>query len=890
MLELVQTEDELLQKTCSYIAHEDVNFYAQYVFEQHQHPYHRLLQSLASEFPRLCIDAPIEHGKALPLSTPIPTPSGWTTMGALRRGDAVFDRRGRPCSVTFATPVQYGRTVYRLHFDDGSSIEADADHRWLVLGRPEPAKCANALRGDRVVTTAQMLQEGIAFPVPAKRKDGTNYHEYRWRIPLAEAVDYAPRLLPIHPYVLGAWLGDGNSADARITFGAGDRDVFDRCQALEGAGYQAREGRAGVFSGTLGARRPHRDPLRMREKLRRLGVLGNKHIPAEYLTASIEQRRELLAGLLDTDGSISGRKPRVELTLCNRRLAEDATELVRSLGLKASMRTNSATLRGIVVGERHRIMFVAHEPVFRLQRKLARQRLGEPNGRTGYRCVTRIEEIPSVPVRCIAVDSADRTYLAGRDYTVTHNTTQFDVVRSTWALGRNPNEMIAIISNSSTIPERALRSVRECLLANERYHQVFPHIEMTKATQNEIWLRRGGKGMHPSIVGVGVGGSIIGSRISLLILDDILDFANTWTENERKKLWELLNSTILNRLLANGRLIDIGTPWHVEDARHKLRRTPGYTHVHFDAEDGENYRINGEVRPIPGGAPGTLWNEDVTDPVTGHHYGFPAARLAEKKDQMPPHEYARQFKCVALSGSMAIFPVESLEYAKSLGKTIVPAALFKTETTDAGRTKRTWRESGPHENVVVTGVDLAIKKSASADKTALYTVELLSGLKRPLEICAGQMEVHEIARQVIRIVRLYPGHRGFRVEDNAAQDYLLQVLRNGDIMRTLGATEKDLQKINIRNHTTTAENKWDPVIGIRGMAVHFAQGKWPIPCDDRGRCPGLIEEWYDAMLAFDPTGHTNDILMASWLASEEARSFGDGSSSEWNRFGMYVPK
>ncbi|MHB8506557.1 MAG: DnaB-like helicase N-terminal domain-containing protein, partial [Acidimicrobiales bacterium] len=93
-------------------------------------------------------------GKALALGTPIPTPTGWTTMGGLGVGDEVFDEAGRPCRVTYLSPVRTDRTCYQVEFDDGSTLVADADHQWLACDRSRPGV-------PRVVTTARMLDEGV---------------------------------------------------------------------------------------------------------------------------------------------------------------------------------------------------------------------------------------------------------------------------------------------------------------------------------------------------------------------------------------------------------------------------------------------------------------------------------------------------------------------------------------------------------------------------------------------------------------------------------------------------------------------------------------------------------------------------------------------------------
>src|ERR671933_1213836 len=95
-------------------------------------------------------------GKALALDTPIPTPRGWTTMGDLRVGDHVFHEQGRPCNVSYVSPVRYERVCYEVVFSDGERVIADADHQWSVLtraarrsARPEPA----------LFTTEEMRQQ-----------------------------------------------------------------------------------------------------------------------------------------------------------------------------------------------------------------------------------------------------------------------------------------------------------------------------------------------------------------------------------------------------------------------------------------------------------------------------------------------------------------------------------------------------------------------------------------------------------------------------------------------------------------------------------------------------------------------------------------------------------
>src|SRR3954451_19185065 len=73
------------------------------------------------------------EGKALALDTPVPTPSGWRTMGDLEPGDVVFDERGRPTTIVSATAPMLERPCREVIFSDGTKVTADADHLWATV-------------------------------------------------------------------------------------------------------------------------------------------------------------------------------------------------------------------------------------------------------------------------------------------------------------------------------------------------------------------------------------------------------------------------------------------------------------------------------------------------------------------------------------------------------------------------------------------------------------------------------------------------------------------------------------------------------------------------------------------------------------------------------------
>src|SRR5690606_9692302 len=76
-------------------------------------------------------------GKALALDTPLPTPSGWTTMGDVAVGDLLLSADGTPTRVVAATEVMVDRPCYEVELDDGTVIVADAQHQWVTSTRAQ---------------------------------------------------------------------------------------------------------------------------------------------------------------------------------------------------------------------------------------------------------------------------------------------------------------------------------------------------------------------------------------------------------------------------------------------------------------------------------------------------------------------------------------------------------------------------------------------------------------------------------------------------------------------------------------------------------------------------------------------------------------------------------
>src|SRR4051794_24308834 len=427
-------------------------------------------------------------GKALALDTPIATPSGWTTMGQVGVGDQVMGADGRPTTVVAATEVMTGRPCYEVHFSDGSVIVADAQHQWLIETRSsrKSAQAAavgyNGYRNQRTFAEVRTTEQ-IARTVRCPTKDRRLNHSVTNAAPL----DLPEADLLIPPYALGVWLGDGTSAAAQYTSADPEIAAYieaeglvvvptnaDRRYALrlpEPAGLAQRpcpvcgrlfspktsqvqtcgktcggalRARGGVGQratcpdcGEPSARLTQCQACRddhgtVKARLRKLGVLNDKHIPVQYLRASVAQRRALLAGLLDTDGTVTVGGA-VQVAVTSRRLAEDTRELIASFGHRVRMSTKRVRGRTEASSTCYTLTFSTDDEVFRLVRKqiLHKERGARSFTARGARFITEVRSIASVPVRCIQVDAKDHLFLAGRSFIPTHNSTLgLDIARS----------------------------------------------------------------------------------------------------------------------------------------------------------------------------------------------------------------------------------------------------------------------------------------------------------------------------------------------------------------------------------------------------------------------------------------------------------------------------
>lgn len=374
-----------------------------------------------------------KNGKCLSTSTEIATPSGWKTIADIHVGDKVFGQDGKASTVIAESDVFYDKPMFLVTFEDGSQVKATHDHIWTVQTK-RSRRCAKNYKAEKSYqsklrkfreggwyeTTTQEMFDDKTFVY--HRADGKG-NEYKYRVPMCQPVEYPEKDLPIDPYTFGFWLGDGTSDSSNVTIS--DCDLDESVNRIRSLGHSCdihtHDDRASTVTIDAGVRGVVGSNSFI-NAIKELNVYENKHIPDIYLQGSIEQRWDLLRGLMDTDGYCA-KSGQCEFTQKNELLVDQLIELCASLGIKASKRSKEARCNGKPAGTVYQALFFTDKShsCFNLKRKHDRLK-DKLAPRMACKTIVSIEPIPNEPSKCIAIDHPSHLYLAGRNYTATHNT------------------------------------------------------------------------------------------------------------------------------------------------------------------------------------------------------------------------------------------------------------------------------------------------------------------------------------------------------------------------------------------------------------------------------------------------------------------------------------
>lgn len=431
-----------------------------------------------------------------------------------------------------------------------------------------------------------------------------------------------------------------------------------------------------------------------------------------------------------------------------------------------------------------------------------------------------------------------------------------------WLMGQDPTVRGALVSATQIQAAKPLKLVSDYITQPQlaaALRLVFPDLRRSPRkndpwTQSSLTVDRLAGIRDPSLVAVGVDGALSGSRLKWAVVDDILDRENTSSAAGRDKVMEFFDSTVLSRLDPyDSRIVVTNTPWNPDDLTYRLERA-GWPTLTMDAEGNI---ILANVPPewdTPDIRPSTKAGEvyrlaahdpDEVEAVPLWPAHFSRERLEQLKRTHLPHRYNQLYLCRCRDDGQARCKAEWLEKCKLLGKGMSLVSRYDGH------------------NLTVTGVDLGVGQDAERhDKTAFVTLELLpSGRRRILDVETGRWDAPTIVAKIIRKHRAY--NSIIRVENNSAQDYILQFTRAANA------------SVPVKAHHTGSQ-KAHPEFGIEGIFVELSNGGWMVPCDKFGRCHAEVQGLLDGWSYFESSKHTPDVVMAAWLAREQARELADG--------------
>lgn len=840
------------------------------LFFGHETPFHQamIVNALEQTAPGdiTMILVPPEHGKCLALDTPIPTPTGWTTMGDVQVGDEVIATDGTPTRVTFKNEVAL-RDTYRVTLDDKSEFVACAGHRWMVRHGHRPPK---------IFTTREMA----ALPAGSQLQ-----------IPLVAPFVGVAADLPIHPYVLGVWLGDGHSAGGRFT--NADAEIVERIRSL---GYEVTDGgshntgRAHIYAIRddaerraaeekarrlvldegysfaaaakavgLGEGNVHKivGPVSGRyvgcrprvlasqveaapkvrffqAKLRDLGVLNNKHIPSRYLRAPLDDRMELLRGLMDTDGWCS-KAGRSGLGFSDERLRDDVLDLLCGLGYKPMVSSFETTHR-----RAYRIEFSTDErSVFNLQRKLVRQKRGKLRDRR----VLKIEPVEPVPTQCIQVAHESHSFAIGRAWVYGMNTTLFEDYAS-MKLATDPEYRITVGCEAQGLSRRILGRIKNRMEENgpfKKYVQQFgPFVpqNMDGNASRQTWSqdyfnvykRRGFDERDYNMVGIGFGSNIAGSRTDHLHCDDLQSLK---TIAQTEKMVETFRQDWLSRPGETGITTINGTRVADGDIYEKLEE-------HFSGEDFFRVvRLPAIVKDHTTGEERPLWPRDPDSPHK--QKGYTMEMLDRLRKKVGEDAWSRNYMQKPRAQGLGTFTVD-----------IVDRCLNPDRGID---------DPLPDNGPIYIGLDPALGGincltawQVSSKKLYLVAIQEDRGLARNEQIMDG------LESMVLRMQGL-----GGNVTD--------VVIEAMNFQRGLARDER-LQEMAVRygfslREHLTGVNKYDPDIGVPSMTSTFIKKEIDMPWKADERTRELVGEFREQHLRWKPGVKGNvlrqDMVMSEWF-------------------------
>ena len=541
----------------------------------------------------LSISLPPGTGKLLADDTPVLTTNGWKRHGDLVVGDYVYGLDGKPKKVVHVFPKD--NADCEVEFTNGEKIKCHHNHEWVVYDR--------AHGKERTIETKYLFTVRLDTGV-----DGKRGHRYRFQLPLKEPFERdADVELPVKPYTLGVWLGDGRNDAPNICCAPCDKCVID---AVVADGYSIRWQ---TVHKTTGVQYYFFNDLR--EDLRKVGMCishrrNEKYIPDVYLTASKRQRLELLAGLIDTDGCCSKSEHKYHFSTTSKKLRDSFIALVSTFGWRVcvteEMPKPHATSSGQVIIGRNICYTIGFSPTEEIPCRVERKHLTEFSNQRRI-AIKAVRNIDPIRGNCIQVE--DGVYCVGNTMLPTHNST-LEIFVLSGIIGWYPDMPNLASSFSGTMTHSIYDGVNQILSDADEYswHDIFPDVpfkarEGTNSKDQTINVGRPKR--FKSLTCRAINASLTGTTRCeyLLCCDDLVSGIEEALNKDRlDKLWMSYNTDLLTRRKQSAKELHVATRWSVYDPIGRLKiLNEGNPRARFIAvpalnENGEsNFEYDGNV-------------------------------------------------------------------------------------------------------------------------------------------------------------------------------------------------------------------------------------------------------------------------------------------------------
>lgn len=577
----------------------------------------------------LGISLPPRVGKLISDDTPVLTLDGWKNHGDLKVGDYVFDYDGLPVKVIHVFPKYYANK--RVWFSDGSYIDCHENHEWIIYDRHK--------QQERIAETKELTALEYIEPKSKKRR-------YCYQIPLYQPLVGSVKDLPVKPYTLGVWLGDGRNGNPDICL---SKDDYPIVQSIIDNGYE------------ISWHTTHKTTdveyygfKSLRKDLQKIGLChsrkyNEKYIPGIYLSSSIPQRLELLAGLLDTDGCLRKKEHRYDFTTSEEKLKEDFISLVSTFGWRCSVKEILPHRSSSGINGRKKYWVISFNPTYPIPCRLKRKQLNDFSKKRRI-AITKIEDIEPKHGNCIAVQGG--IYRVGRRCIPTHNST-LCIFFLAWVMGKRPNSHNAMGGHSGILAKGFYGEVLNLMAPPDKseytFYEIFPNVKLESKSADEFTVNLDKPDRFATLTCRGIDGTWTGaidiSSDGYLYVDDLVrDRTESLSPTRLNNRYQDYLNVMVDRKNDGSRELMVGTRWNILDPLGRVEK---------DKKDNPRYRF----RKIP-----ALNENGESNFQYDYGVGFSTKYYQDIKARLDKNEWEAKYQQRPFVREGLLFPEDELRF------------------------------------------------------------------------------------------------------------------------------------------------------------------------------------------------------------------------------------